>query len=142
MLAAHYRRLGKMAAEARVAKQTPERRREVGRLAAKARWDKAGPGVRGRSPDADLPDATDAELGMLVRPELARPQTEARFQLATQHARRAGVAVGVLVELTRHWGLLPEPVRAAIEDDPVRLLAPSIPLLVAIVRRYTSDDDK
>jgi hypothetical protein len=70
---------------------------------------------------------------------VAHPRTEARFQSATQAARRSGVAVGALVELIHHWPLLPEPVRAAIEDEPERLLGPAVPLLLAIVRRYTDD---
>ena len=139
-LAAFWSRRGAAGAAARVAKQSPERRREVARLAARARWDRAGQGATTRVPDADLPDATDAALAACVRPVLAHPRTEARFQIATQTARRSGVAVGALVELVHHWPLLPEPVRAAIEDEPERLLGPAVPLLLAIVRRYTTDD--
>ena len=134
-------RRGKAGAAARLAKQSPERRREIARIAGLARWRKAGEGVRSQLPDADLPDATDAALAMCVRSVLAHPRTEARFQLATQAARRSGVAIGALVELVHHWPLLPEPVRAAIEDEPERLLGPSVPLLLAIVRRYLDPTD-
>jgi hypothetical protein len=101
----------------------------------------AGRGITTHAADADLPDATDAALAACVRPVLAHPRTEARFQSATQAARRSGVAVGALVELVHHWPLLPEPVRAAIEDEPERLLGPSVPLLLAIVRRYLDPTD-
>lgn len=140
-LKAWFSRRGKAGVAARLAKQSPERRREIALIASRARWRKGADALAPQQPDADLPDATDAALAMYVAPCLAHPRTEARFQTAFQLARRAGVAVGVLVELTRHWPLLPEPVRAAIEADPERLLGPSVPLLLAIVRAYADEPD-
>lgn len=139
-LKAWFSRRGKAGYLAGLGKLSPEKRSEIARKASRTRLNRAGEGIRDQGPDAGLPDATDAALARCVAPDLAHPRTEPRFQMATQAARRSGVAVGVLVELTRYWGLLPEPVRTAIEDEPVRLLGPSVPLLVAIVRRYTQPD--
>jgi hypothetical protein len=140
-LKAWFSRRGKAGVAARLAKQSPERRREIALIASRARWRKGSDALAPQQPDADLPDATDAALAMCVKPVLAHPRTEARFQIATQTARRSGVAVGALVELVHHWPLLPEPVRAAIEDEPERLLGPAVPLLLAIVRRYLDPTD-
>ena len=137
----YFRRLGKKGGTSRARKLGKARLREIAEHAASHRWSMAGRGITTHAADADLPDATDAALAACVRPVLAHPRTEARFQLATQTARRSGVAVGALVELVHHWPLLPEPVRAAIEDEPERLLGPSVPLLLAIVRRYLDPTD-
>lgn len=133
---AEFSRLGKIGGRVRAERLTPERRRAIAAGAALIRWRGRGAGTLPAAPTDDPPTADDDILSRIVRPYLARPQLAPRFATANQRARKAGVPLGTLTELARRWSDLPEPVRAAVERDPERLLVASVPLLVAIMRGY------
>lgn len=135
-VARYFARLSRLGAAARIARQTPEQRTAQARAASLKRWRGAGVGSASSEPTDDPPSVADEILSRIIRPYLARPQIAPRFARACQVARKAGVPLGTLTELVRRWPDQPEPLRAALEREPERLLVASVPLLVAILRSY------
>lgn len=115
--------------KARAAALSPERRREIGRLAAAAKYGRTQQPQVAHNPR--LPTRLDRQRAELTAGPDA-PNLDA-WSHAWRLARRS-YTPGELDQLARRWRRLPEPVRAVVASDPERYLRDAVPLLSAITR--------